>query len=92
MVGAKDGEEFATINHLPNLLLKRQVFFTQALLHGRGAASGCALLAPLRDFRAEAVADIIASIYLVYYQDITENAVKSSVQNSVQDPQEAIGL
>ena len=61
-MGAKDGEEFATINHLPNILLKRQVFIAQALLHGGGAASGCALLAPLRDFQAEAVADVIASL------------------------------
>ena len=45
---AKDGEEFATINHLPNLLLKRQAFITQAFLHGGGAAGGCALLVPLR--------------------------------------------
>ena len=79
---------------MPNLLLKREVFIAQALLHGRGAASGCVLLSPLRDFQAEAVADVIISVvtYLVYYQDLTKNAVKSSVQNSVQDSQEAIGL
>ena len=46
--GAKDREDFATINHLPNLLLKRQAFITQAFLHGGGAAGSCALLAPSR--------------------------------------------
>ena len=48
MVRAKDGEEFATVNNLPNLLLQRQAFITQAFLHGGGAAGRCALLAPSR--------------------------------------------
>ena len=77
-----------TINHLPNLLLQRQAFITQTFQHGGVAAGGRALLTPSRGCGRRH--NIVT--YLMYFQDLTENAGKSSIQNYGSPKSDRVGL
>ena len=95
LVGAKDGEEFATINHLPILLLQRQAFITQAFLHGGGAAGSCGWSPwagfALRDFQAEAVVDAIAPLLILCtFRNSLKIQVKVQFRNQFWNPKRAL--